>query len=78
MISVALQVYDDDPWLALRGDRQTRDRHITIFITAWHIIGVRLAFNEAHKGFSMDCIGANISTPMTTFLWSPRLTRTDG
>ena len=62
--AVALQVYVDDPWLALRGDRQTRDRHIAMVILAWRIMGVRLAFKKAHRGFSMDWIGANISTPV--------------
>ena len=58
-----MQVFVDDPWLAVRGTQATRDHHIAMVILAWRVMGVRLAFKKAHRGTNMNWIGANIDIP---------------
>ena len=55
-----LQVYVDDPWAALIGNRSTRDRLVTLMIVAWRVLGVTLAFPKARRGLQVDWIGANL------------------
>ena len=65
--SVDMQVYVDDPWGVVCGNKSTRDRAMTIMILTWRIIGVRLAFSKARRGPAVDWIGATvaISDPLT-------------
>ena len=62
-----MQVYVDDPWAAISGDTNVRDRNITVMILCWRLLGVRLAFSKARRGASIDWIGAttSITDPQT-------------
>ena len=55
-----MQVYVDDPWAAVSGDKPGRDRNIAVMILAWRLIGVRLAFSKARRGATIDWIGASL------------------
>lgn len=51
---VELQVYVDDPWAALLGDRAKRNRLVTLMIVAWRVLGITLAFPKARRGPQAD------------------------
>ena len=56
-----LQVYVDDPSLAIRGSPPHCQKQAALMILAWSILGVRLAFNKGQWGPSVNWIGANLT-----------------
>ena len=56
-----MQVFVDDPWLALLGSTSQTDRMIAVIIVVWRILGVSLAFAKGQLGDTVNWIGATLS-----------------
>ena len=54
----ALQLYVDDPLLAVRGTVPERDRVFAGFIYFWCALGVGFAFDKAARGHELQWVGA--------------------
>lgn len=56
-----LQIYVDDPLLAVRGTRKRRRLLAARFIAVMIILGIRLAFDKAQFGKNVGWIGVNLA-----------------
>ena len=59
-----MEIYVDDPIVAIRGTQHRRKRLVCIFTLAWLSLGFPLAFQKAQLGQSVSWIGA-------AFAWEP-------
>jgi hypothetical protein len=59
--SLRLQVYVDDPWSVVLGDKRTRDRSIAKLVLIFRILGFPLAFSKGKRGKSLIWIGVLLS-----------------
>ena len=55
-----IQLYVDDPCVALRGTKAQRDRAAAIIVVVWSLAGFPLAFRKAQRGSSITWIGCAI------------------
>ena len=55
-----IQLYVDDPAIAVRGTKQERDEIIAITVLIWLILGFKLAFPKAQRGTDLIWIGGQI------------------
>eukprot|EP00972_Heterocapsa_arctica_P050697 7452811-Heterocapsa_arctica.AAC.1 len=53
-----MQIYVDDPLLAVLGNRQQRDRTFAVIIVTWLALGFNLSFAKAARGRSVTWVGA--------------------
>ena len=60
-LPAAMQVFVDDPWLALRGTQSQCRRMAAVVILVWRILGVDLAFSKGQLGDKVNWIGASLS-----------------
>ena len=65
VIPAAMQIFVDDPWLALRGTPEQTARMTAVVIIAWRLLGVSLAFPKGQLGASVNWIGASLSIEAT-------------
>ena len=56
-----MQVYVDDPAIALRGTEEVCQEQVAILLLAWHALGVDLAIKKGQFGDSIDWIGARFT-----------------
>ena len=61
VLPAAMQVFVDDPWLALLGSTSQTDRMTAVIIVVCRILGVGLAFAKGQVGGSINWIGATLS-----------------
>ena len=54
----AMEVFVDDPWLALRGSQEHRRRTVAILILGWRICGIDLSLKKGQLGRKVAWIGA--------------------
>ena len=64
-----LQVFVDDPAVAVRGSRSTRSWLIGALLLLWTTMGFRFNWGKAHRGTSVPWIGAQISVEKRRGLW---------
>ena len=55
-----IQLYVDDPAIAVQGTKQERGEIIAITVLIWLILGFKLAFPKAQRGTDLICIGGQI------------------
>ena len=60
-LRASMQVFVDDPWLAMQGSCAQLDRMTAIAIIAWRILGVSLALSKGQIGDSISRIEARLS-----------------
>eukprot|EP00974_Lingulodinium_polyedra_P010716 1033279-Lingulodinium_polyedra.AAC.1 len=53
-----LQLYVDDPNVAVAGTRAQRERHAAVVLATWSAVGARLAWPKARLGKDLQWIGA--------------------
>ena len=58
---VRMQLYVDDPAIALRGSDEVRDHNIAKLALCWLVLGLPLAFAKARRGRSVPWIGCQLS-----------------
>ena len=73
-----LQIYVDDPIILFLGNQSVRDRNMAIVICLWLVIGLRLAFKKACRGFRVTWVGYtfcvyNGKEPKVTVTGKPEL-----
>ena len=56
-----MQVYVDDPALAVCGNAKARNRIICLTMTIWTICGFKLAFGKGQRGQQVQWIGGDIT-----------------
>ena len=57
-----MQVYVDDPVIAIRGTERFRRTQVALVVFAWLLIGIPLASTKGQFAASIDWIGARISS----------------
>ena len=60
-LPAAMQVFVDDPWVALLGTPAQCDRMTAVVVLTWRLLGVGLAFAKGQRGDAVDWIGARLS-----------------
>ena len=56
-----LQLYVDDPCIAVAGSKAQRDKLIAATILLWTTLGIRLAFKKAARGTEVTWIGGTLT-----------------
>ena len=53
-----LQVYVDDPFLTLVGDKREIEKEASLVVLLWAACGLKIAFNKGTRGCSTEWVGA--------------------
>ena len=56
-----MQVYVDDPAMAVRGSRAFRRQQVAVLMLAWATLGISLALKKGQLGTSVDWIGITMA-----------------
>ena len=60
-LPAAMEVFVDDPWVAMLGTERQCRRMTAVLVLAWRILGINLALKKGQLGDKVDWIGASLS-----------------